>query len=321
MAIRRKERPLTPDEIKEKLIQSTHEHWLHGDPLCGYTPLIDGGKIIPLIPKGENTIFLFFLLDAGDYATDRTLEILGKWQERYRKLPWTPVLIFRSKYLFQKNPRFFERFRQIGSFQALPLFIDPQDEWFEFFKVKGPTLVFSYQGTIHFNEPLNPGFTAQIEKAESKFQELLHLNDHGLPLVEVEPFSISLPMDHSSKNYTDVTQVGYWKNAGNGIATDDPNAKLSFSFSGTHLRFLAITHPQARENAKAQIFLDDIPLAANIHGEQVHPGDRGQSILEVNKHFGVYEIIASDRKIQGVVTIKFINTLENPVIFYELRMA
>jgi hypothetical protein len=321
MATRRKERPLTLEEIKEKLIQAAGENWLHGEPLCGYTSLIDGGKIIPLSPKVEKSILVLFLLDAGDYTSDRALEALMRWQERYRKLPWTPIIAFRSKYLFQKVPRFFDRFRHIASFQALPLVIDPQDEWFQYFEAKGPTLVFSYEGNTLFNEALLPDFAEQIENAERKLQENLHVRDPGLPMLEVEPIQVSLPIDTDRKLCTEIAQSGYWSAAGNAIASDDTNAKLSIPFSGTHLRLIAITHPQARENTKALIFLDDVPLNASVHGGNVHPGDRNQSVFEINKYSGVYELVKSDRKISGTITIKFLNAHENPVMIYELRFV
>jgi hypothetical protein len=321
MAIRRKEKPLTLDELKDKLSAASIENWIHGDPLCAYTPLIDGGKIITLSPKVENSLLMIFLLDSADYATDRSLEVLTKWQDRYRKLAWTPIIAFRSKYDFQKNPRFFDRFRQMGSFQALPLLIDPQDELFSFYDAKGPTLVFSDRGETIFNELLQPDFEKQVERAESSFQQTLHRRDPGLPLLEVEPTKLVLPIDHATQTATQLGPSGYWTNAENSIASDDPSAKLTIPFSGTHLRLVAITHPNARENTKAQIFLDDVPLASNIHGAQVHPGDRGQSVFEVNKHTGIYELVKSERKIQGVISVKFLNALENPVIIYEARIV
>ena len=321
MAIRRKEKTLTLEELKEKMTQAAEENWIHGEPLCGYTSLIDGGKLIPLSPKVENSILVIFLLDSADYATDRALEALTKWQDRYKKLPWTPVIAFRSKYLFQRNLRFFERFRQIGSFQAIPLVIDPMNEWFHFYDAKGPTLVFSYRGQTVFKESLVPDFPAKIELAEQKLQDTLHIENPGLPVLEIEKPKLLLPIDHSTKLPNEITQSGYWTVAADSIASDDPNAKLTVPFSGTHLRLVAISHPNARENTKAQVFLDDVPLIASLHGSQVHPGDRGQSVFEVNKYTGIYEIVRSDRKIQGVITIKFTNALENPVVVYELRVV
>ena len=319
MALRRKERPLTLDEIKEKISVSTKEQWTHCEPLCGYTVLVENGKLIPLSPKAENTIFIIFLLDVADYATDRILELLMSWQERYRRLPWTPILAFRSKYVFQKNQRFYERFRHINAFPTIPIFIDQQKDWFNYFDCASPSIVFYSQGNLIFKSSLGEDFSEQVRLAEVKLQETLHLNNPGLPLFAVEKISLDKPIDRSSQLHSDMSLSGYWTLTEGSMATDDPNAKITIPFSGTHLRLVSITHPQARENTKAQIFLDNKPLSPALHGKQVNSGDRGQSVFEINKYAGIYDLVQSDRLIQGTISIKLLNALENPLMVYETR--
>jgi hypothetical protein len=120
---------------------------------------------------------------------------------------------------------------------------------------------------------------------------------------------------------TDLIQSGYWAAIDGSITTEDPNAKLSFPFQGNRLRIIAITLPQARDAARALVTIDDNPVPRNAYGAQLHPADRNQSIFEVNRHTGIYEIISSENTIQGTVTLRFLNTLENPVVIYGLRIA
>jgi hypothetical protein len=181
--------------------------------------------------------------------------------------------------------------------------------------------VFSKAGETLYKTSFQNNFSEQFYETELKFQEILRANNPGLPLFAVETKPLTLPTDRESKSYSDFMLEGYWTRAGDAITTEDANAKISFPFQGTYLRLIAITHPKAREGAKAQIFLNDTPLAQKLYGTHVHPGDRGQSILEVNKHTGVYEIIRSDEMIQGTISIKFLNTLENPVVVYGLRLV
>ena len=321
MALRRKERPPTLEEIKEKLLEGTGESWLHSDPLCGFTPLIDNGRILPLTAKIENSVVVLFFLDPADFVTERSLEILGHWIERYRKLHWTPILAFRAKYLFLKNPRFFEAFRQFSFFPTLPIFIDEQNSWFNFVKAEGPTLAFLQNGNIVFSTALLPDFANHLTAAEEKLQECLRTTNPGLPLLEVAQTVITKTVDQQTVVANDIGHAGYWTNSGNSITSDDPNAKLTIPFSGKHLRLIAIGHPQARESTKAQVFLDEIPLPAILRGAQVHAGDRGHSVFEINKHTGIYEIVRADALIKGTISVKFLNTLENPVVIYELRIA
>jgi hypothetical protein len=321
MALRRKERPLTLEETKEKLLESTAEAWLHSEPLCGYAPHLDNGKILALNPKIENSIVVILLLDPADFTTERVFDMLGGWFTRYRKLQWTPILVFRAKYQFLKNPRFFEIFRHFSFFTTLPIFIDEQNSWFNFLNATGPTLAYLQNGEISYQIPLQPDFENQITAAELELQKCLRKNNPGLPLLEVIPTKVDKPVDQKTISAKEMIRTGYWTEIGSSIASDDPNAKISIPFSGTHLRVIATTNAQSRENTRAQIFLDEIPLPASLRGSQVHAADHGHTVLEINKYTGIYEIIKSHEAITGTISLKFLNTLENPVILYELRFA
>jgi hypothetical protein len=321
MAIRRKEKQLTLPEIKEKARDHTKEFWMHGEPLLGFTPHLEGGALVPLAPKAESDLLAFFFLDPADYITDRVLETITLWHELYKKLPWTPIVVFRSNYLFLKNPRFFDRFRTMPSFQNLSVFLDDQGEWFQLKQVPGPTLLLSVGNETILSAELNDDYVSKLFLAEQKLQSTLRRVDAGLPLVEVTKHESKSPIDLSRALASETNLTGFWSNAESGLASDDPTAKISFPISGTHVRLIAVTHPQARENTKLQIFLDDLPVPASLHGAQVHPGDRNQSVLEINKFSGIYELIKSDRKLNGTITLKFLNTLENPVVLYGLRIA
>lgn len=321
MAIRRKEKQLTLDEIKEKARDHTKEFWMHGEPLLGFTPHLEGGALVPLAPKSETDLLAFFFLDPADYVTDRVLESITHWHELYKKLPWIPIVVFRSNYLFLKNPRFFDRFRAMPSFQNLAVLLDDQSEWFKLKQINGPTLILSIGNETILKTELKEEYVSNLFLAEQTLQSALRKVDQGLPLIEVTKYESKCPIDLLNVLASETSLSGFWTNAESGFASDDPNAKISFPFSGNHIRLIAVTHPQARENTKLQIFLDDLPVPASLHGAQVHPGDRGQSVLEINKFSGIYELIKSDRKLSGTITLKFLNTLENPVVLYGLRIS
>ena len=109
--------------------------------------------------------------------------------------------------------------------------------------------------------------------------------------------------------------------ANQALVTDDSKAALSFPFEGKKLRLICVSHPQARENTRATISLNDQALPNPHHGEHVHMNDKGLAVMEINKTSGMYELIDAEMTLRGPVQINFLNAVENPLILYEFRSA
>ncbi len=321
MALKRKQKALSPEELKEKLITQSGEFWLHSEPLLGFIPQQDGPKFFSLSPQMDGVVVVF-LLDVGDYVSERVLETLGGWRERYRNLHWKAVLAFQQKYLFVKNPKFLERYRHSQTFTKTPVYLDPLGEWFESFQTKNhPEILLFNQGNLIFKEKLLPDYEKSMLLAEHQLQDVLRLDDPGLPLSRV-PTDLEVTIVDQKIILNDaLAQSGYWVQANSSLVTDDSHAALSFPFEGKHLRLLGVTHPQARETTRIQIFLNGEALPAIRHGENVHFNDKGLTIMDINKNTGIYELVRSDEVLKGTIQIKFMNAHENPVILYELRSA
>ncbi len=321
MALRRKERPLSPEELKEKLTLQNAQNWMHSEPLCALSPDSAAG-LLPLNATAEKELLVICLLDAGDYLSDRMIEILAVWKARYAHLAWRGVVAFEQKYLFLKNSRFFEHYKHIPNFSVLPIFLDPEGQWFNHFNAsKEPKIIFLNQGNLLFEETLRDNFPHKIETIERKIQETFRLEDPGLPLPEVGETQIKGFLDQKFILADQISQTGHWISSPGFIATDDSQAAVSFEFEGSGVRLIATTHPKARENTKVQITLNDQPISAGVFGDQVHVNDKGQAVMEINRHTGVYEIIESDQVLKGTLKIKFMNAMENPVIFHEFRIT
>ena len=323
MVSRRKERPLSPEELKDKLTTTTAPHWLHSEPLCGLSPPVAGiTQMISLTEIAEKELLVIVLLDAGDYLTDRMVEVVAEWKSRYRNLGWRPVIVFQQKYIFLKNSRFFDHFKNVSAFNVLPVYLDPDGTWYQHFDSKtAPKIVFLAQGTILFSMSLDQNFTSKIEDIELKLQETFRLEDAGLPLPKVRQTSLKLPLDHAKISSEQTVQTGHWVKSSESLASDDSQAALSFEFEGKSIRLIATTHPKARENTRALILFNDQPLPLIAFGDELHANDKGQAVMEVNRNTGIYEIVQSDTTLKGTLKIKFINAPENPVIFYEVRIA
>jgi len=322
MALRKKEKPLSIEEIRQKIKKDSAAHWLHSEPLFGLAAFPEGPKLLTLSEADETPLFVVFLLDAGDYLTDRVIEALNLWKDRYRKLGWKPVVVFQQKYLFLKNAKFYERFKSFPVFPTIPIYLDPFGDLYEKYGSQSePVVFFLNQGELTYSAPISNDFGVRLSEIENQLHQNLRQRDPGLPLPLLYEYEIDAPCDTRTFRINDVTRAGQWIDGQNSLVTDDPHATLTFGFEGKCLRLIATLHPQARENARIHVTFDDQPVHLSIQGAQLHPNDKGQSIVEINRNTGIYEIIQSNEPIRGIVRIHFHLVIETPVIFYELRQA
>ncbi|NDG84567.1 MAG: hypothetical protein EBX52_05950 [Proteobacteria bacterium] len=320
--MKRKEKTLTLDEIKERMIQAGTTSWLHSAPLFGMLHAPDGSRLIPLSNQTEGKIQILFLLDAADYHFDQALDTIERLRHDYRGLPWQPLIALEQKYLFLRNIRFFDRFRHSKSFATVPVFLDAQGEWFERYQAKnGSKVVLLHQTNEVLNLPLLPDFGSQIQAMEKQLHEVLRLEDPGLPLLETTVTELKKPLDRRTIPARELVLSGNWIQANDSVVSEDSTAGFSFNFEGSHLRIVAITHPNARETARFTIQFNDEPLPSAHYGVNTRLGDKGSALSEINRTTGLYELISSNLLLKGKVTIRFMNAVENPVILYGLRTA
>ena len=322
MALKKKERPLSPEELKEKLRRETRARWLHGEPEFAFTSTPQGPMFLPLSKSMEKEITLLFLLDAADYVTHRTIEAIQIWKERYKHLPWNAVIAFQQKYLFLKIPQFFDPFKSIKSFATLPIYLDPFGELFEKFgSGTEPVVAMFSEGQLVYSTPLLPDFQSKILEIETTLQHQLRLRDVGLALPLLYQYQISAPVDQKMLRPEDVILEGNWANAGKAWATEDVKAVLTIPFEGKSLRWVAVLHPEARENCRLMVTFNGQPVNQTMSGAHVKYDEKGNSLIEVTRNTGNYELIESQTEIRGILKIQMINAMESPVIFYEARAA
>jgi hypothetical protein len=224
--------------------------------------------------------------------------------------------------LFLRGTRYFERFRNSKSFAEIPVLLDPKGEYFSHFDAKeGPAIVILRQSEELLNLPLLPDLRESLGQVERKLHEVLRRDDPGLPLADPGIAPASKPLDRKSIPARELSLAGKWIPAGESMATEDSAAGLSFDFEGSHLRIIAVTHPDARENARFTIHFNDEPLPQPHYGSNTRLGDKGSAIAEINRGSGICEIVGSSLVLKGKITIRFLNAVENPVILYGVRTA
>ncbi|MBS1959017.1 MAG: hypothetical protein JST80_06055 [Bdellovibrionales bacterium] len=319
MALRRREKPLSPEELKDKIIKEFGDSWMHSEPHFGFSP---DGSLFPLSNLFQSEISLLFLLDAGDYITDRAYEFMQQLKGRYPRLPWMPIIAFNYKYSFLKNTKFFDRFKHFPIFHTTPLFIDKNSHLDRLHKIDGlPTVVFFNRAHDINRISLGGDFQQAIMECERTLQIALRMYDMGLPLPNVPTFEAQGPVDSNRTTLKDVVKGGSWIGFEDTIVTDDPKATIDTYFDGKQLRLISTLHPQARDTSRLQVTMNDKPVPHNLCGSNLKIDDKGNTVVEINRNSGVYELISSPNAIKGKIKIHFVSVIENPVVFYELRTA
>jgi hypothetical protein len=321
--MKKKERAPTIEELKERLKIANAPLWQHSEPLFSIVTSPEGLKLFPLHESCEQSTLLVLLLDLTDYTSEAAQEILEEWASEYRGLPWKTVIIYQNNYLFMKSTgKFTEQLKASEVLNASALLVDPQGEWFEYFQAGGkPSILLLHRGNVLHRESLDGDFDSKIEAFESRFQEVLRLEDPGLSLFEVSRKTTQKPRDRKIISTSEFIQGGNWIQAAGSIMTEDSTGTLQFNFQGNQLRMIATLHPQARANCRFQVLLNNEPIKPQMYGKNVHQGDKGSAVSEVNKASGVFELVDSDNEVKGMITIKFQNALENPVIIYSFKSA
>jgi hypothetical protein len=318
--MRRREKPLSPEQIRDRCLKEYSESWKHSEPHFGFLP---DGSMLSLSKTFAQDICILFLLDSADYTTERVMDFLVYLKLQYPRLPWTPIFIFSYKYEFLKNIKFYDRYKSFNHFSTTSMFIDQFQHLDRMHKVAGePTVVFFHKSHDITKVQLTYQLSNDLCRVEETLQNALRMNDPGLPLPRIAPHEWTAPIDHTRYQLKDTVQDGSWFPVeGGGIVTDDPKATVSFVVNAKTLRLISVLHPQARDACKIHVTLDDKAVPTNLCGSNLKPDDKGHTLVEINRFQGNYELLNSNAAVKGMIKLHFVSVIENPVIFYEMRAS
>jgi hypothetical protein len=309
MALKKREKILSPEAIKENLKKELAPFWINSDVLFST-------QLYPVSDKFTKQICIVFLLDIADYCSTQALDNLLAWQKKYDKLPWFPVIVFQQKYLFFKNRKFFDQFKNSI------VFFDAFGELFaRFGSNKEPVALILKNGEMVSSLPLLPNFGDQLKKIESELQKLLRLDDPGLPLPQINSQYKKMNESMSTVGIDKVSTLGEWNGSKTMLYAEENNVEVSFGFKGKKLRLVAMTNPDARETVRVSISFNDKPLPFPMRTELIREDSKGLALFEIDKTQGIYDIVFTETTMTGVIKLKFLNVFDNGVVFYEFRIA
>ncbi len=322
MARKKKEKVQTLEEIKEGLRKNTASRWLRGELHFGLVPTPTGLQFLPLTEPAENQTLLIFMIDPADYTLDLLYDLMDSWRNRYRKLKWLPIFALQQKYPFMKTGLFFDKFKAHPCFPNLATYLDPFGELFEKYgSQREPVVALFHKGELRFSESLLGNFSEKITELENQLQLALRQDDPGIPLPLILPYVFKGITDSGSFIPAEITRAGRWLDSKTSLTTDDQQATLSAQINSNCVRLVCLLHALARKTCRVHVTLNGEPLPKPLHGENVRMDEKGNCLVEVDRLNGMYEIISAPDAIKGELKFHFVSVIENPIIFYELRMG
>jgi len=308
MALRKKERVLTPEEFKAKQKRDYAPFWFNSE-------VIFGANLYPVSESFTKQVTVLFLLDVADYTTERVIELLHYWEEKYTKLHWQGIIVFEQKYAFLKNPKFFDRYK------GQKIFLDTFGELFQRFgSLKEPVAVILKNGELVSSLPLLPNFSDTALDVENLLQSTLRIQDPGLPLPSAEKLTPNSATTQQTVTPEGVSTFGEWNGSKNLLITEKNGSIIAVPFKGKRLRLIAMAHPNARDSIKVSIMFNEKPLSNALQNSLIHDFS-GMTTFDINKVTGIYDLIESENEITGIIKLTFLNAFESGAVFYEFKIA
>ena len=170
--------------------------------------------------------------------------------------------------------------------------------------------------------PLLPDLNEKFFTFEIEFQKILRINDDGLPLPIAEKMGAGTsPVAQEIVTPDLVSTFGKWEGGSTLLLTEQNDSIISIPFRGRFLRLLAMAHPNAHDPIKVAITFNEKALPNNFHTALVRDDKKGNTVFDLNKTIGIYDLIQSDREIVGIIKLNFINAFDNGAVFYGFRIA
>jgi len=310
MALKKRERVLTPVEFKAKQKRDYEQFWINSEAIFG-------ANLYPIVESFSKQVTVLFLLDVADFTTERTAELLNQWHHKYAHLKWDGILVFQQKYAFLKTHKFFDKFKN------QKIFLDPFGELFERFgSEKEPVAVILKDGELISSIPLLPNYIETTLQLEHQLQLALRIGDLGLPLPLIEKWTKkNVALDQKTVLPDGVSTFGEWNGNKNFLTTEKNGSVIAFPFKGKSLRLVAMAHPNARDSIKVSITFNEKSIPIALQNSLIQQEDLGITLFEINKTSGIYDLIHSEAELTGIIKLTFLNAFDNGAVFYGFKTA
>ncbi len=321
MALKRKERPLTREEMITRGGIERAGQWLHGTPQFMALPSSGGPEFFPLAKTTQQNTFIVYMGEATDPELMPVFEAFRLINQRYVELPFSTGFVITPRYPFALKKTFYSRFEPYEEFKECFLWLDPTQEMNKAFSIPlEPTLVVFTKGREFKRFELRGKNTEWSHDLESALQTILKTDDPGIPLPRIAPMEI--PTAHAVEMRPLREGLsGPWVPHLGGALSSGPGCKINVSIEGTGA--LLILDLDKAEQAGGRILVrwngENVPERES--GAQLKFGLQAQTLVEINHSSGVYEILkSSDEPLSGNLELEVIEPTDFPVLYFGLMV-
>lgn len=336
MAIRRREKPLTPKEAIELAQKELRPYWIGSEPLLAAAKGQDGRvTAYPLDPQFAEKASLLAFVDPTELSFSDIVHYSGEWASRYEQQKLSIILFVKSRFAFVQDRDWLLHRTQGGTHGApgnLIRAVDVNGLMAAAFDAKSlPTLVLLCHGQKFFERAGARWF----DGAELGLQNCFRSKDPGLPLFPVletkEPLAEDLPgIDFGANgNFDALTVHGEWKREADHWVTGDPNATISFENPGKRLGVIArcpagnseILVETSQELGKETQADQDLEAhLLNHKAQSLDPAERRRGAATIAE-IRLYRLLKNIPAGQRVVTLRFPAADRASIGLYGLRFA
>lgn len=321
MALKRKERPLTREEMIERGSTERTGQWLHGAPQFMALPSPSGPELFPLSKATEQNTFITYVGEATDPELSPVFEAFRVLNQRYVELPFSTGFVITPRFPFALKKSFYSRFDPYEEFKENFLWLDPVQELNRAFSIPlEPTLLIFSKGKEAARFALRETKGDWSRELESVLQSILKSDDPGIPLPRIAPMEIPPARAVDIRPLREGLS-GPWIPHLGGALSSGPGCKVNVSIEGTGA--LLILDLDKAEQAGGRILVrwngENVPEKES--GAQLKFGLQAQTLVEINHSTGVYEILKSTGEpLSGILELEVIEPTDFPVLYFGLMV-
>jgi hypothetical protein len=336
MAIKRREKPLTPAEAVALAKQQLAPYWFgHHEPLMAAVREGGGVRAYPLDSWMTERAWLIFFVDPFSLSARDALLFAQSWAHRYEPQKLNVMVILKLPFEFSQESEWGHKFSQQFT-GAVVTVMDRDSLLHQAFQVTAlPHLILLHQNKRLFDRAGSNWY----QGAEPEVQKFLRLSDPGLPLFEplTEPenpvqnqFEMNIDGAHLDQSMFQLE--GKWSTEKARIVTQDPHAAISFQCEGKKLAIIAQALAERGESEMVVELSRDYPKDGGILGEDLNldvqvlgnplaepiQKRRAQAMIGAPRLYSLFRALPESHR---EVTLRFPRADKVPVAFYGLRFG
>ncbi len=335
MAIKRREKPLTPEEAIALAKKQLAPYWFGcPEPLLAAVRDEGGVRAYPLDFRMTDRAWLIFFVDPFMLSARDALLYAKSWARRYEPQKLNVMVILKLAFPFAQESTWGRKIaHQIDG--PVVTVMDRDDLLFQAFQVKDlPRVVLFHQN----KQVIDRSGTNWLKGAELEIQKVLRQSDPGLSLFEPITEPAEPACDKTAFNLTGsksdvvVSFQGKWARDNDRMIAQDAQASLSFKCGGKRLAIIAQTLAERGESEMIVEVQKEYPRDAAVLDEDLkidfqvlsNPLADPSQKRRATAHIGaprLYHLFRALPATHREVTLRFPGAEKSPVAIYGLRMG